>query len=57
MDSLDPKCDLYWKCLVKLRNASYTYFAEDEAALLTALKDGSFSKTGEKLSDTEIRDL
>jgi hypothetical protein len=42
---------------VKLRNASYTYFAEDEAALLTALKDGSFSKTGEKLSDTEIRDL
>ena len=57
MDTLDSKCELYWKSVVKLRNAIYSYFVEDEAALLKALKSGSFSKTGERLSDTEIRDL
>ena len=56
-DTLDPKCDIFWKCLVKLKDAVYTYVEQDEAALLKALKDGSFSKTNEKLSDTEIRDL
>jgi hypothetical protein len=56
-DTLDPKCDIFWKCLVKLKDAVYSYVEEDEAALLKALKDGSFSKTNEKLSDTEIRDL
>jgi hypothetical protein len=51
-------CDeLYWKSVVKLRNALYTYFGEDEATLLKALKDGSFSKTGETLSNTDIRHL
>ena len=57
MDTLDSKSNLYWKCVTKLRNAIYTYFATDEAGLLKALKDGSFSKTGLKLSDSEIRDL
>jgi hypothetical protein len=57
MDTLNSKCELYWKSVVKLRNAIYTYFVEDEAALLKALIDGNFSKTGETLSDTEIRDL
>jgi hypothetical protein len=54
MDTLDSKSELYWKCVVQLRAAIYSYFVEDEAALLKALKDGSFSKTGEKLSDSEI---
>jgi hypothetical protein len=57
MDTLDSKCEVYWKCVVRLRDAVYTYVPEDENALLKALKDGSFSKTGEMLSDTEIRDL
>jgi hypothetical protein len=57
MDTLDPRCELYWKCVVQLRNAIYSYVPDDENALLQALKDGSFSKTGEKLTDTEIRDL
>jgi hypothetical protein len=57
VDTLDSKCELYWKSVVKLRNAIYTYFVEDEAALLKALKDGSFSKTGKTLADTEIRNL
>jgi hypothetical protein len=43
---------------MKLRNAIYTYFVEDEAALfLKALKDDSFLKTKEKLSDATIPDL
>jgi hypothetical protein len=57
METLGSKCELYWKCVVQLHNTIYSYFVEDEAALLKALKDGSFSKTDEKLSDTEIRDL
>jgi hypothetical protein len=57
MDTLVSKCELYWKSVLKLRNAIYTYFVEDEAALLKALKDGSFSRTGDMLSDTEIQDL
>jgi hypothetical protein len=57
MDMLNPKCELYWKSVVKLRNAIYTYFVEDEASLLKALIYGIFSETGKTLSDTEIRDL
>jgi hypothetical protein len=58
MDALDSKCELYWKSIIKLGNAIYIYFVEHaEAAVLKALKDGSFSKTGETLSNTGIRDL
>jgi hypothetical protein len=58
MDTLDQKWELYWKYIVvKLRNAIYTGFFEDKAALPKALKDDSFSKTKEKLSDAAIRDL
>ena len=57
MDTLDSRCEVYWKCVVQLRSAIYTYVLEDETALLNALEDGSSSKTVEKLSDAEIRDL
>jgi hypothetical protein len=57
MDMLNSKCKLYWKSVVKLRNAIYRYLVEDEAALLNALKDGSFSKRGKTLSNTEISDF
>jgi hypothetical protein len=50
MDTLNSKCDVYWKCVVQLRNAIYTYVVKDENALLKALKDGSFSKTGKPFS-------
>ena len=56
-DTLDNRSDIYWKCLLKLKNAVYSYNEKDEAALLTALKNGRFSKTNEKLSDTQIREL
>jgi hypothetical protein len=42
---------------MKLWNAIYTYYVENEATLWKALKDGNFSKTKEKLSDTAIQDL
>jgi hypothetical protein len=57
MDTLDSKWELYWKCIVKLCKAIYTYFVEDEAALLKALKDDSFSRTDNMLSVTEIQNL
>jgi hypothetical protein len=44
MDMLDPKCKLYWKYIVTLRNVIYSDVVKDEAALLEALKDGTFSK-------------
>jgi hypothetical protein len=53
MDTLGSKCERYWKSIIKLRKSIYTYFIEDEATLLKALKDGSFSKTGETLSGTQ----
>jgi hypothetical protein len=57
-DTLDPKTnDLHWKCVVKLRNSICSCFVKDDAALLQALKNGSFSRTGEKLSDDAMRDL
>ena len=56
-DTLDPKCEAYWKGLIKLKNCVYTYHESDESALIASLKDGSFSQRGEKLSDLEIRDL
>jgi hypothetical protein len=57
MDTIDSRCELYWKCVVKLRNAIYSEKLIDEEGLLKALKDGSFSQTGKRLSDSEIRDL
>jgi hypothetical protein len=58
MDALDPKTkDLCWKCVVKLRNSICLYFVKDEVALLQALKNGSFSRTGKQLSDEATRDL
>jgi hypothetical protein len=58
MDTLDPKAnDLCWKCVVKMRNSIHLYFVKDKAALLQALKNGSFSRTGEKLSDEAMRHL
>jgi hypothetical protein len=43
MDTLDPKCKVYWKCVVQLRNAIYAYVPEDETALLNALKNGTLT--------------
>jgi hypothetical protein len=56
-DTLDAKCELYWKCLVKLKSAVYTYLEDDEAALIVPLKYGMFPKSNQKYPDREIDDL
>ena len=56
-DTLDNKCELFWQCLVVLKACFYTYHVQDEAALLAALKDGTFSRTNKKYTDAEIYDL
>ena len=57
VDTLDGHSKLYWDALVKLRDCFYWVHSDDEGALLRALKDGTFSRTGEKLSDLQIREL
>jgi hypothetical protein len=44
VDTLDPRCgDLYWKCLVGLKECVYEYHQDDEHALLDALLMGKFN--------------
>ena len=57
VDTLDKKCELYWKGLVSLKNAVYRYDDEDLTGLLTSLQDGTFSRDGKKYSSSEINDL
>lgn len=53
-DTLNSHCDLYWKGLVALKCALYRYHDEDERQLISALKDGSFSRTNKKFTDNDI---
>ena len=56
-DTLNPKSELFWPCLVQLKAAMYSYVPQDEAALLEALRDGRFSKTNKKYSDAKLSEL
>lgn len=55
IDTLDKQSDSFWKCLVDLQKCVYSYYEEDEAALIAVLKDGSFC--GQKLCDYDIDNL
>jgi hypothetical protein len=57
VDTLDSKCELYWKGLVSLKKSVYRYDDEDLAGLLSSLRDGSFSRDGSKYSSSQIDDL
>ena len=57
VDTLDGHSKLYWDALVKLKDCFYRVHPEDEGSLLRALKDGTFSRTGEKLDDLQIQEL
>jgi hypothetical protein len=57
VDTLDPKCDLYWKGLVALKKSVYRYDDDDLTGLLESLQDGTFSREGKKYSASEIDDL
>jgi hypothetical protein len=57
IDTLDTKCELYWKGLVSLKKAVYRYDDNDLSGLLTCLREGSFSRDGKKHSETDIDNL
>jgi hypothetical protein len=57
VDTLDTKCELYWKGLVSLKKSVYRYDDVDLGGLLTCLREGSFSREGKKYSATAIDDL
>jgi len=40
-DTLNTQCNLYWRALVQLKHVFYRYNDEDEAQLITALKEGT----------------
>jgi hypothetical protein len=48
VDTLDNKCEWYWKALVSVEKAVYKYNDDDYAGLLTSLGDGSFDMKGKK---------
>lgn len=56
-ETLDNKCDLFFKGLVSLKSAVYAYHEQDYASLLECLKDGTFSNTGKKYSAAEIEQM
>ena len=55
--TLDPKSGLYWKALVGLKKCIYSYHPDDEAKLITSLKQGTFSRVYTKYTDQEINEL
>ncbi len=57
VDTLDSKCELYWKGLVSLKKIVYRYNDKDLAGLHTSLRDGSFSRDGMRYSPTQINEL
>jgi hypothetical protein len=57
VETLDNKCEKYWKAMVQLKNSIYETDTSDEAALLACLQDGTFSRVGKRYSTREIEDI
>jgi hypothetical protein len=57
IDTLDAKCELYWKGLVSLKKAVHRCDNNDLSGLLTCLREGSFSRDGKRHSATDIDNL
>lgn len=56
-DELDPKCKLYWCCLVELKSCIYEYDEKLLDKLTAALKAGTVSRDGHKYTDDEIYEM
>jgi hypothetical protein len=54
VDTLDSKCEMYWKGLVSLKKSVYKYDPDDMAALLTSLGDGTFGRDGKKHTAADV---
>jgi hypothetical protein len=57
IERLDRYCELYWKCLLALKQCAYLYNSEDYEALIKALMEGNFNCDGTVLSSSDIEDL
>jgi hypothetical protein len=57
VETLDPKCEGYWKCLVQLKKSVYSYKTEPMDALMKSMAEGTFSRTGRQWGAKEIDDL
>jgi hypothetical protein len=57
VNTLDTKCELYWKGLVSLKKMVYRYNNEDLEGLYTSLCQGTFSREGTKYSLAQIDNL
>ena len=57
VETIDNKCEKYWKAMVELKNSVYETNASDEAALLACLQDGTFARDGKKYSSCEIEEI
>jgi hypothetical protein len=57
VDTLDTKCELYWKGLVSLKKTVYRYNDKDLKGLYTSLCEGTFSRKGKKYSSAQIDEL
>jgi hypothetical protein len=57
LDTLNPRCALYWKAMVEFKASVYRYNDVDEANLIRQLKNGKMAKDGKCYSDLEIHQL
>jgi hypothetical protein len=58
LDTLNPRCALYWQALVEFKSSIYRYHDEEDANLIHQLKNGKFSKDGNKCySDEAIQQI
>ena len=57
VETLNHRCDWYWKCLSDLKMCFYSYNKTDLNKLIAALKDGTLSSTERKYTDAEIECL
>jgi hypothetical protein len=54
IETYDKRSEDYWRAVVQTQEAIYTYRDEPHAALLKALKDGSFSADNKRYTAEEI---
>jgi hypothetical protein len=57
VDTLNPRCSLYWRAMVDLKACFYKYNSKDEEALIASMKNGTFDKDGDELNDDAIAKL
>ena len=57
VDTLDNKCELYWKSMVSLKKCIYTYHEIDFRKLMEALRTGTLSSSRQPMTTDEINQV